>query len=116
MAKQQTEKQQCKARIWIEYVGFRRCSRPAGHGLGGCFCKQHSEQGNKRQEDWLHSAVNAKRSEQRKAADTAVRVAKQIELLQQELASLSRQQAKIEQEIQQEIAELQKLIAGGSNG
>lgn len=45
MAKQQETKEQCKAVIYRSVWQVTYCSRPAGHGLGAAFCKQHAKQG-----------------------------------------------------------------------
>jgi len=82
MAKQQTEKQQCKARPYNDWSrSFRPCSRSAGHGLGGCFCKQHSKESEAIQRSDLEYWQRLKEQKAKEAVDYVAKLREDIAAL-----------------------------------
>jgi len=83
MAKQQTEKQQCAGTVsrgnFQTYRG--QCSRSAGHGLGGCFCKQHSKDSEAIQRGDLEYWQRLKEQKAKEAVDYVAKLREDIAAL-----------------------------------
>jgi len=79
-SKTETAKPRCKATVasGIFSFSYGQCSRPAGHGLGGCFCKQHSKQALQSQKADLEYWQRQKESEAKSAADRATKLELEI--------------------------------------